>query len=102
MHRGDEPLAGVIRKAGAIEHDLIVSRGYAARVAVETATDVAGLPMPVATPLALLLLKLVAGAARDRLDVLELVRTCRIVDDAPWLSALPSQAGHLPRVAQCL
>lgn len=104
LHLGDDedPLAGVVRKRGLIEHDLIVGRGYAARYAIETASAVPGAPVPVATPLALVLLKLVAGAARDRLDVLELVRTRRMIDGAPWLAGLPAHVARLPPPAQAI
>ncbi len=93
-------LAGLVRRPGTVEHDLFVGRGYAARFAVETAVRLPGIALPVATPLALVLLKLVAGGIHDRLDILELVRARRLVDGAPWAVDLPAHVAKLSPTAQ--
>jgi len=89
----DDPLAGLVRWPGEPEHDLLVGRGYAMQLAVDTAASSSALGCPVATPLALVLLKLEAGGPQDRSDILSLVEAQRVLGRAAWLAEVPS---HLP------
>jgi hypothetical protein len=90
IHAGDadDPLAGVVRWPGDPPHDLIVGRGYAMQLAVDTAEPVAALGCRVATPLSIVLLKLEAGGPQDRYDILSFVAARRAIDGAPWLDQL--------------
>ena len=90
IRRGDfdDPFLGVVRVSLPYPHDLIVGRSALARFAVETSAPVPSVRAPVATPLALLLLKLEAGSRRDLMDALELVSVRRELDGAPWLAEL--------------
>ena len=67
-----DPLAGVVRVGGDSPTDLIVGKGPAMDFAVRTAELNQG--RRVATPLALILLKLEAGGTRDRQDVVALAQ----------------------------
>lgn len=91
--RHGDPFRGLVRWSTAWDVDLYVGLGHAAEVALATATLHPPLPVPVATPLALTLLKLEAGGTTDVQDILSLAAVRRAVDGAPWLSELPS---HLP------
>jgi len=73
----DDPLGGLVRWSAEPPHDLLVGRGYAMQLAVDTAQRDPTLGAPVATALALLLLKLEAGGAQDRWDAVALVRAKR-------------------------
>jgi len=64
----DDPLAGVVRFALEPQHDLIVGKSLGTRLALEDARIVEALPCPVASPLALLVLKSEAGAPQDAHD----------------------------------
>jgi hypothetical protein len=99
VRRGDpdDPLGGVVRFAGSPPLDLIVGRGHAARHAVESATQMTGAPYKVATPLALVLLKLEAGSLQDRADIVSLVAVQRQLGRAGWLEGI---ATHLPKLSQ--
>jgi hypothetical protein len=93
----DDPLRGLERwSTYEPPLDLAVGRGHAARFAVETAETMPGLPCRVATPLALVLLKLEAGGAQDRYDIIGLVERRRAFDGAPWLSEVDA---HLDRLS---
>jgi hypothetical protein len=98
IHIGDadDPLAGLVRWPGEPEHDLLVGRGYAMQLAVDTATSSSALGCPVATPLALVLLKLEAGGPQDRSDILSLVEAQRTLARASWLAEISQ---HLPRLS---
>ncbi|MFN8010874.1 MAG: hypothetical protein U0P81_05665 [Holophagaceae bacterium] len=98
IRRGDEddPIGGVVRIRGEIVHDVILGKGYAARYAVETARPHSRIPCKVATPLALVLLKLEAGGAKDRLDILGLVSAQAELGGVAWIHEVPE---HLPRLS---
>jgi hypothetical protein len=98
LRRGDaaDPLRGVVRWSNEVPLDLIVGRGHAARWAVATAVALPSFPCPVATPLALTLLKLEAGSPQDRADILSLVSVQREVNRAAWLEEV---RGHLKRLS---
>ncbi|MFO0984392.1 MAG: hypothetical protein U1E76_22150 [Planctomycetota bacterium] len=88
IRRGDadDPLAGLVRFAGDCDHDVIVGRGGAMAFAVHGAVPSPALGCPVATPLALLLLKLEAGGPQDRSDIIGLVQAQRVLNGALWLA----------------
>lgn len=92
----DDPLRGVVRFHGEPGLDLIVGAGYAMRFAVETAELHPTLGFRVATPLAMVLLKLEAGGPMDRSDIIGLVDTRRQLDSVEWLGEI---AQHLPRLS---
>ena len=97
VRRGDaeDPLLGVVRWSGEAQLDLIVGKGHAARLAVDTAVALPGNPCLVATPLALALLKLEAGSPQDRADILSLVAVQRELNGAPWLRDVPQHVKKL-------
>jgi len=97
IRQGDptDPLTGLVRIAAEVPHDLILGRGFAMRHAVDTAAPHEALGCPVATPAALVLLKLEAGGTQDRADVLALADAGRAIDGAPWLAEL------VPLVGRC-
>ncbi len=69
----DDPLGGVVRFPGSPRQDLILGRGAAARIALETCERAESFPCPVASPLGLILLKLEAGSPQDAADILALL-----------------------------
>ncbi len=69
----EDPLGGVVRFAGPPRQDLILGRGAAARIALETAERSEAFPCPVASPCGLILLKLEAGSPQDAADILALL-----------------------------
>jgi hypothetical protein len=86
----DDPLAGVARWPADVPHDVIVGRGAIMRLAVDTAVFDSTLGCAVATPQALVLLKLEAGGAQDKYDIVGLVNARRAIDGASWLQGVPS------------
>lgn len=94
--RTGDPLRGMVRWSGPIDVDLVVGLGYAFEHALASPTLFPPLPVPVATPLALVLLKLEAGGLSDLADIAGLVQVRRALDGAPWLSQLPQ---HLPKLS---
>ena len=67
----DDPLAGLVvfpLRPGEIPVELVVGKGYASRVALETAKENPQLQCPVASPLGLALLKLEADRKSTRLN----------------------------------
>jgi len=94
--RGDseDPLGGVVRFAGPPRQDLILGRGAAARIALETAERSEGFPCPVASPCGLILLKLEAGSPQDAADILALL------GNAPSLGRPDLRAEVLSQVHQ--
>ncbi len=96
----DDPLAGVVRWHVEPEVDLIAGKGHAARFALETAAPAPGLPCPVATPLALALLKLEAASPQDLADVLSLAAVQRELNGAPWVAEIPSHVAKLSAAAR--
>jgi len=102
LRKGDfeDPLEGVARWGGPRPVDLIVGRGAAMAFAVQTAVADRQLGIPVATPLGLLLLKLEAGSAQDRYDILSLVSAQRALNGAAWLAELPARESLLSESAR--
>jgi hypothetical protein len=102
IHRGDpdDPLAGLVRWDLDPTHDLLVGRGHAMQLAVDSAAADATLGCRVATPLALVLLKLEAGGPQDRNDILSLVDAQRTLGSAAWLSEVASHLGRLSAPAR--
>jgi hypothetical protein len=98
IRRGDwdDPLVGSVVWTAAIQHDVIVGRGYAASLALRAAPPNAELGCRVAGPLALALLKLEAGSAQDLYDIVALLQRRTSIDGAPWAAEL---AEHLPRLS---
>ena len=92
----DDPLAGSVIWPGAIQHDVVVGRGHAAREALGTAVHHVRLGARVATPLSIVLLKLEAGGAQDLYDILALMERRRIIDGAEWIDRI---AEHLPKLS---
>jgi hypothetical protein len=97
IRRGDEsdPLAGVVRIGSDPPIDVIVGRGHAMAYAVRTAAAAEGLSR-VASPTAMLLLKLEAGGLKDRQDIVGFVRAQRALNGALWLSEVDA---HLPNLS---
>ena len=98
----DDPLVGLVRFDAEVVHDVIVGRGHAAHVAVDTAVRHSTLACPVATPLALVLLKLEAGGPQDRHDILGLVTAQRDLNGASWLSDVAAHVTSLSPEARAL
>jgi hypothetical protein len=69
----DDPLGGVVRFPGPPRQDLILGRGAAARIALDTSEQSEAFPCPVASPLGLILLKLEASSPQDAADILALL-----------------------------
>lgn len=92
----DDPLGGVVRWPSTPPHDLLLGRGYAMQLAVDTARRDDVLDAPVATALALVLLKLEAGAPHDRNDILALAEAQKALGTYDWRDSV---AAHLPRLS---
>jgi hypothetical protein len=69
----EDPLGGVVRLPGPPHQDLILGRGAAALIALETRERREAFPCPVASPLGLVLLKLEAASPQDAADILALL-----------------------------
>jgi hypothetical protein len=105
IRRGDadDPLAGMVRVASAVEApiDVVVGRAGWQRSAIERAPvrTVEGLAVPVVTAADLILLKLYAQAPQDAWDIEQLLssgdRTGLIAAVEASLSALPEDARRL-------
>ena len=91
----DDPLAGLVRLSGVLPHDLIVGRGPVMRFAVDTASRVGAVGCSVASPVALVLLKLEAGGAQDLYDIAAFVAALRMLDGAPWLADVDTELDRL-------
>lgn len=105
IRRGDteDPLAGVIDfppEPGKIPVQIIVGKGYAPIVALETAEANPALPCAVASPLGLALLKLEAGGIRDLQDLVALEEAQRILTGWRLLQALDPHITRLSNNAQ--
>ena len=96
----DDPLAGVVRWPADIPHDVIVGRKRVMRLAVETAEMVPSVGCRVATPLCIVLLKLEAGGAQDRHDIVSLIQTRRAIDGAPWLQEVSARVSLVSKRGQ--
>lgn len=59
-------------------------------------------PAKVATPLALVLLKLEAGGTLDTRDVVALIEVQRVLNGAPWLDELAAEIPRLRSPARAL
>lgn len=93
----DDPLAGLVRWPSNPPHDLLVGRGHAMSVAVETAVREPWLAAPVASAVGLVLLKLEAGAPHDLNDVLALAGATAALGRDDWHDAVE---GHLSRLSE--
>ena len=93
---------GVARWRAPLDVDLVVGKGHAARLAVETSERLPGVECPVPSALALVLNKLEAGGHKDQQDILALVDAQRALNGAPWLSELPVQVAQLSPEARAL
>jgi hypothetical protein len=93
----DDPLGGLVRWPSAPPHDLLVGRGHAMQFAVDSARGEQTLGAPVATPLALVLLKLEAGGPQDRNDILALADAQLTLGTLDWRGAIDA---HLPRMSE--
>lgn len=92
----DDPLGGVVRWPATPPHDLLLGRGYAMQLAVDTALRDDVLDAPVATALSLVLLKLEAGGPHDRNDIVALAEAQAALGTFDWRDAV---AAHLPRLS---
>lgn len=93
----DDPLGGVVRWPSTPPHDLLVGRGHAMQLAVDTAVRDEILAAPVATALALVLLNLEAGAPHDRNDIVALAEAQKALGTYDWCAAVTP---HLPRLTE--
>lgn len=91
----DDPLGGLVRWPATPPHDLLLGRGHAMRLAVDTAVHDATLDALIATALALVLLKLEAGAPHDRNDIVALAEAQSTLGTYDWRDAIET---HLPHV----
>jgi hypothetical protein len=95
-----DPLVGLARWGAPLNTDVIVGKGYAARLAVDTAEKLPTIDEPVPTALALVLNKLEAGGHKDQSDIVALVQAQRILNGADWLAAVPAHLASCSRDAQ--
>lgn len=96
----DDPLGGVVRWPSTPPHDLLVGRGHAMQLAVDTAVRDEILAAPVATALALVLLKLEAGAPHDRNDIVALAEAQKALGTYAWRDAVTPHLAHLTAAAR--
>lgn len=96
----DDPLGGMVRWRATPPHDLLVGRGYAMQHAVDTSVRDDVLDAPVATALALVLLKLEAGAPHDRNDVVALAEAQKALGTYDWRDAVAAYLPHLSAAAR--
>jgi hypothetical protein len=94
---GEDPLLGVVRFATMPQHDLIVAQSPGARLALDEAVSLEGLPCLVASPLALLALKAEAGAPQDAYDSRALLEAKALLGDA---SLAPAFRNLLPSLGK--
>jgi hypothetical protein len=100
---GDEdPLLGVVRWDRPAAIDIVVNDDYASRHALSTAAPAPDVPAKVATPVALVLLKLEAGGTLDARDVVALIEVQRALNGAPWLDELAAEIPRLRSPARAL
>jgi hypothetical protein len=96
----DDPLGGMVRWPATPPHDLLLGRGHAMGLAVDTAARDAILDAPVATALALVLLKLEAGAPHDRNDIVALAEAQSALGTYDWRDAIEAHVPHLGAAAR--
>lgn len=102
IRRGEweDPLAGLVvfpTRPGEIPVELVVGKGYASRVALETAEENPQLQCQVVSPLGLALLKLEAGGIRDLQDLLALNEAQTVL--TRW-SMLEAVEPHVPKLTK--
>ena len=97
---GDDPLGGLVRWISTPPHDLIVGRGFAMQLAVDTAAWDPILNAPVATPAALVMLKLEAGAPHDLNDILALATAQAVLGGPDWRSVVERDLDRLSASAR--
>lgn len=96
----DDPLAGLVAfppRPGEIPVELVVGKGYAPRVALETAEENSQLQCPVVSPLGLALLKLEAGGIRDLQDLIALQEAQRVLTGWAMMEAVDP---HVPKLTK--
>lgn len=92
----DDPLAGLVRWPSSPPHDLLVGRGHAMSLAVDTAGREPALGAPVASVVGLVLLKLEAGSPQDLNDILALAEASVALGRYGWHDAVER---HVPRLS---
>ena len=102
IHAGDsdEPLAGRVRWISAPPHELFVGRGFAMQLAVDSAAYDPILAAPVATPAALMLLKLEHGAPHDVSDVRALAAVQTVLGRPDWRPIVEQHVDRLSHAAR--
>lgn len=99
----DDPFAGVVRfHELAVPHELLVGRGYAMQHAVQNARQERTTNCPVASPLSLVLLKLVAGGPQDAFDIISFLDVQAALGKDEWVSSVDAHVIKLPVEAQQL
>jgi hypothetical protein len=97
---GDDPIAGLVRWISTPPHDVLIGRGFAMQLAVDTAAWDPILTAPVATPAALVLLKLEAGAPHDLNDILALATAQAMLGGPDWRSIVEQHVDRLSTAAR--
>ena len=96
----EDPLGGVVRFPGPPRQDLILGKGAAARIAMETCEQPTAFPCPVASPLGLILLKLEATSPQDAADILALLGNAEALGRSSLKGDVSSFAPQLTQEAQ--
>ncbi|HEY3399649.1 MAG TPA: hypothetical protein VGK03_03370 [Geothrix sp.] len=96
----EDPLGGVVRFPGPPHQDLILGRGAAALIALETHERCEAFSCPVASPLGLILLKLEAGSPQDAADILALLGNAEALGRPSMKEDAASIVPKLTREAQ--
>lgn len=96
----EDPLGGVVRFAGPPRQDLILGRGAAARLALETCEQSEAFPCLVASPLGLILLKLEATSPQDAADILALLANAEAIGHPSLKAQVESLVPQLTQDAQ--
>lgn len=89
-----------MRFPGPPRQDLILGRGAAARLAMDTSERPEAFPCPVASPLGLTLLKLEAGSPQDAADILALFGNAEALGRPSLRQDVSSSMPQLSREAQ--
>lgn len=96
----DDPLGGVVRFPGPPRQDLILGRGVAARLALETCEQSEAFPCLVASPLGIILLKLEATSPQDAADILAVLANAEALGRPSLKAQVESLVPQLTRDAQ--
>lgn len=96
----EDPLGGVVRFSGPPRQDLILGRGAAARLALETCERSEAFPCLVASPLGIILLKLEATSPQDAADILALLANAEALDRPSLKAQVESLVPQLTHEAQ--